>query len=449
MKIYRPLWNEGALLSPQQFQQQALWESFTRLGISELYSPFTWGVEKIEFDEILLLSGKLQARQLRVWLPDGTLIDTQVSDIVPEPRELNIPSLIAMENILVILALPLLLPGISNVHQKEAPSERPLCYREEWINVADNFGLEDESMAVARFNITLRFQHENNEAWQICPIARLIQNGQGGWRLDTTFIPPITKFSASNELQERLALLNRQIHTRCQRLMAMRRESNERLADFAVADVSLFWLLNALNSHAHILAEYEYYPQRHPEIIWAELTRLAGSLLTFSLDNDLNTLPHYYHDDLESTFPPLFDLLSHLLETSLPSRVIALEMTHPDSQTWKASLHDFRVREEADFYLSVRSDKTSWEIADKFPTLCKIGTPDTVNTLYSKALNGIPLIAVDRIPAALPVRMENQYFALEMTTAAGREMLEEGVCMIYVPSLFGYLELELFAVLRS
>ncbi|MDK9587242.1 type VI secretion system baseplate subunit TssK, partial [Lelliottia sp. V86_10] len=28
MKIYRPLWNEGALLSPQQFQQQAEWESF-------------------------------------------------------------------------------------------------------------------------------------------------------------------------------------------------------------------------------------------------------------------------------------------------------------------------------------------------------------------------------------------------------------------------------------
>lgn len=28
MKIYRPLWNEGALLSPQQFQQQAEWNLF-------------------------------------------------------------------------------------------------------------------------------------------------------------------------------------------------------------------------------------------------------------------------------------------------------------------------------------------------------------------------------------------------------------------------------------
>ncbi len=105
-------------------------------------------------------------------------------------------------------------------------------------------------------------------------------------------------------------MLNRQIRSRCQRLMSMRRESNERLADFAVADVSLFWLLNALNSHANVLMNYESYPQRHPEIIWAELTRLAGSLLTFSLEHDLATIPAYVHDDLENTFPPLFDLLS-------------------------------------------------------------------------------------------------------------------------------------------
>lgn len=449
MKIYRPLWNEGALLSPQQFQQQAQWEAFTNQGVSGLSSPFTWGVEKVELDESLLSSGRLQVHQLRVWLPDGTLVDTQVSDVAPEPRELNSTELSQTDSLVLMLALPLLQSGIVNVQKKGAFSERALRYQEEWVNVPDVFGQDDESMAVARFNIAIRFQHENNDAWQTCPIARLIRDGQGGWIIDRKFIPPMTQFSASRELQERLALLNRQIRSRCQRLMAMRRESNERLADFAVADVSLFWLLNALNSHANVLIGYEHYPQRHPEIIWAELTRLAGSLLTFSLEHDLATIPAYIHDDLENTFPPLFDLLSTLLETSLPSRVIALEMTHPDPQTWRASLHDLRLREEADFYLSVRSDKTAWEIAEKFPTLCKIGAPDTVNTLYSKALNGIPLTPVDRVLAALPVRMENQYFALDMEAPEMREMLEEGVCMLYVPSLFGFLELELFAVLRS
>ncbi|RDT64044.1 type VI secretion system baseplate subunit TssK, partial [Klebsiella pneumoniae] len=84
-----------------------------------------------------------------------------------------------------------------------------------------------------------------------------------------------------------------------------------------------------------------------------------------------------------------------------------------------------------------------------FPALCKAGSPDDVNAISTVALQGIPLIAVNRVPAALPVRMENQYFALDMESAAARDMLEQGICMFYVPALLGQLELELFAVLRS
>ncbi len=60
MKIYRPLWNEGALLSPQQFQQQSAWEAFTNAGVSALSTPFPWGVESVELDDELLSSGRIQ-----------------------------------------------------------------------------------------------------------------------------------------------------------------------------------------------------------------------------------------------------------------------------------------------------------------------------------------------------------------------------------------------------
>lgn len=73
--------------------------------------------------------------------------------------------------------------------------------------------------------------------------------------------------------------------------MAMRRESNARMADFAVADVSLFWLLNALNSAEPVLSELHLDPSRHPELLYRELARLAGSLLTFSLEHHLEAIP--------------------------------------------------------------------------------------------------------------------------------------------------------------
>ena len=58
----------------------------------------------------------------------------------------------------------------------------------------------------------------------------------------------------------------------------------------------------------------------------------------FSLDHDLDAIPGYDHGEPANAFPPLFDLITGLLEASLPSRVIALEMSRPDGQTWKASL---------------------------------------------------------------------------------------------------------------
>ncbi|MED8850087.1 type VI secretion system baseplate subunit TssK [Escherichia coli] len=449
MKIYRPLWSEGVLLSPQQFQQQAEWESFRSAGISALASPFPWGVEKVEFNDGLLSSGLIQITQLRLWLEDGTLIDAQRSDLPPAPRELDAGQLADRDAVTVVIALPHMQPGVINVEQEGVSADRPVRYREEWVTLQDAFGSEEESMAVARFNFTIRFAHENNDSWKVCPVARLIRDGQNAWRQDPSFIPPLASFGASTVLCERLVLLNRQLRSRRQRLMAMRRESNERLADFAVADVSLFWLLNALNSHASVLTEYERFPSRPPEQVWAELARLAGSMLTFSLEHDPDAIPGYDHKDPASAFLPLFDLITGLLEASLPSWVIALEMSRPDGQTWKASLHDIRLREEADLWLSVRSDIPAWQVAEKFPALCLAGSPDNVSEIYGAALRGIPLIPVSRVPAALPVRMENQYFALDMESPAAHEMLEQGVCMFYVPELLGALELELFAVLRS
>ncbi|EIQ2014231.1 type VI secretion system baseplate subunit TssK, partial [Escherichia coli] len=174
MKIYRPLWSEGVLLSPQQFQQQTEWESFRSAGISALASPFPWGVEKVELNDSLLSSGLIQITQLRLWLEDGTLIDAQRSDLPPAPRELDAGQLADHDAVTVVIALPHMQPGVINVEQEGVSADRPVRYREEWVTLQDAFGSEEESMAVARFNFTIRFAHENNDSWKVCPVARLI-----------------------------------------------------------------------------------------------------------------------------------------------------------------------------------------------------------------------------------------------------------------------------------
>ncbi|WP_163011047.1 type VI secretion system baseplate subunit TssK, partial [Pseudomonas viridiflava] len=112
---------------------------------------------------------------------------------------------------------------------------------------------------------SLRLHSQDNADYLTCPVARLVRDGQGSWSLDTAYVPPLLSFAGHAGLLSQLDNLLTQLAAKRQRLMGMRRESNQRMADFAVADVSLFWLLNALNTYQPVLAHLRKFPARNPE----------------------------------------------------------------------------------------------------------------------------------------------------------------------------------------
>ena len=422
MKICRPLWAEGTFLSSQQFQQQARWEAFSNDSIAQLCIRHPWGIANVLFDRDALTPGKLKTQAVRLRFADGTLIDSDVADILPPACDLRT---LEGGSAIVLLALPLAHGNGGNLGQGEQ-AERPLRYRQEWQKVQDIYGSDSEDMAVERHALSLRFAHDNNQDYITCPLARLVRDVQGNWTQDESYIPPLLAFNAHDGLVQRLDTLLLQLRAKCQRLMAMRRESNQRMADFAVADVSLFWLLNALNSAEPVLSDFLRYPAVHPELVWRELARLAGALLTFSLEHNVSAVPPYVHESPSTVFPPLFSLLSELLEASLPSRVIALDLASLPGNRWKADLHDPRLREEADFYLSVRSSLPAHQVLHQLPLVCKIGAPDDVTLLINVALNGVPLVPLTSVPAALPLRLE----AYDISNFAGQDTV--GSMVVFV-----------------
>ncbi|APR29513.1 hypothetical protein BTW28_00155 [Citrobacter freundii] len=60
MKIFRPLWTKGILLSPQYFQQQTLLNSRDDQGIAQMSVMLPWGVWRAEFDSQVLTQGQLK-----------------------------------------------------------------------------------------------------------------------------------------------------------------------------------------------------------------------------------------------------------------------------------------------------------------------------------------------------------------------------------------------------
>jgi type VI secretion system protein ImpJ len=450
MKIERPLWTRGILVSPQQFQQQASLEAWTNECIAQMGVLHPWGVFHATFERDALAQGRLKAERLNVRFQDGVLIDTDCADLLPPTLTLAASLPADANETTVMLAMPQLYANGGNCLQPDERAERPVRYRQAWRDVQNHYGDDKKPVAVMTHELTLRLDSQENGDYLVCPVARLQRDAQGRWALDAHFIPPLMSLQASHWCGEQLEILMVQLRARLQRLMGMRRESNARMADFAVADVSLFWLLNALNGAEPVLGNFQRYPQVHPERLYQELARLAGNLLTFSLEHDVTAIPAYQHDHLTAVFPPLFALLNILLEASLPSRVVAIELVHDARiNQWRGNLHDPRLREGVDFYLSVRSPLSSAQLQTQFPPLCKVGAPDDVGNVVNVALSGIPLTPLSHVPAAIPLRLENQYFSLDLNHPAAKPMMEAGACVFYVPGTLGDIQLELFAVLRA
>lgn len=450
MKIFRPLWNEGVFLTPQQFQQQELWRQYSSQNSMAMLVANPWGVEKINIDTQSLSIDRLKAESISIRFNDGVVVDTDIADNLPEARMLNTDIPVELNEVTVLIGIPLLNANGGNCLQDNQRLERPLRYRKEWVEVPDLFGQNSETIAVERFALTFLFDFEDNSDYVTCPVARLKRDLNGRFVLDFQYIPPVLNLlTQSGSLLKELDLLCIQIQAKRQHLLGMRHERNQQIAEFATADVSLFWLLNALSSFEPQLKFLRDNPTIHPERLYQTLTAFTGSLLTFSLANSVNDIPGYQHDKLNEVFPPLFELVRNLLEESLPSRVIKIDLVHDQDTLWTGRLNDSRLIEDADFYLSVRSSMPGHQLLSQFPILCKAGAPDDVRQIIHSALSGIPIKALNHVPAAIPLRLENQYFALDLSHSAAKNMLLARCCEFYVPRAMPDISLELFAVLRS
>lgn len=155
MKIDRPLWTSGTLLSAQQFQQQARWEAWANEQLASLALAHPWGVKAVEFDTHALRLGKLKATRLSVRMPDGSPLDSQRVDRLPPGLELSRLRSEDARQMLVLLALPLEQANGNNCLMEEGPADRPTRYRQDWRPVQDLYADEVQSIAVLEHMLTL------------------------------------------------------------------------------------------------------------------------------------------------------------------------------------------------------------------------------------------------------------------------------------------------------
>ncbi|NKJ48392.1 type VI secretion system-associated protein [Burkholderia sp. SG-MS1] len=448
MKITRPLWAQGIFMTPQHFQQQALWDRYADERIARIGSPDPWGVSRVAFDTQALTINRLQLTALDLRLPDGTFIDTESADRLPPTRDLaDVPA--QTESVVVLAALPLIDPQGGNCIEAGDRPARPRRFTREYLQVADINGAGREEISVERHTLVLLFDFEEAGDYVSCPVGRFVRNAQGRFEPDPAFVPPCLVLSASAQLTSRMNRLSEILSAKSASLAVRRRERSDQIADYAVADVSLFWLLHSVNSTWPDLARLCQRPDQHPERLYGVLARLAGSLLTFSTTETLQAIPAYAHDAPEPVFAELESLIRTLLDTVIPSRVVPIVLERIRGTAWIGKINDERLVAGADYYLSVQAGLPAHALLDQLPRLCKAGAPDEVEQIVNSALSGIPLRTMPRVPAAIPVRIENQYFALDSAHPAFKRMVNARACQFYIPASMPDVSLELYAVLPT
>ncbi|WP_263264699.1 type VI secretion system baseplate subunit TssK [Pseudomonas sp. RIT-PI-S] len=445
-KHSRVMWSEGMFLLPQHFQYQDEFHQHQLAEATLRGTPFHWGVQAFQVDEQALAGGSLQLTRLKLVFPDGSLFDAPQHDPLPAARDLK--DLLKGNDFKVYAALKLPEPYGLNYLEDGHEQKGGRRFRKQFDTLPDlNEGDLENEIASLRLNVVMLADGDSLDGYSYCPIARLSRNNTGGFNLATEFVPPALHISAHGSLLDLGKRLLGALQSKSKMLSSRRRERADQIAEFGSSDVSLFWLLNTVNRAYPNLAHLLAHPRLHPERLYLFLAELAGGLLTFSLDTPLSAIPSYDHHDPAASLMRLDQMVRDLLDNVIPDQCVVIQLSQAKPSYWQGQLLDPRLV-EADFYLCVHADMPGSILLELVPRAIKVGSPEDIEVVVNSAMPGASLRHAPRLPNAIPLRLDNHYFAIEPHGRVYQRMMEAQAVSFYAPSAFTNLKLELMAVLK-
>lgn len=446
-KYNRIMWSEGMFLLPQHFQYQDEFHQRQLAEARHAQHPFQWGVQQIAFDEGALEQGTLRLTRLKLVFPDGAMIDAPQHDPLPPGRSLD--DLARNGEVRIYAALRILEPWSPSYLDDEASRHGGRRYLQRFETRPDlNEGAPENELGTLELNATLLMEGDNLDGHVHCPIALLKRNAAGGFSLSSDdFMPPALHIDAVALPFDIANRLIGMLQARSEALSGRRRERADQVAEFGSSDVTLFWLLYTINRAYPQLSHLLAHPRLHPESLYRFMADLAASLSTFSMSHRLADIPDYDHANPAHSLLGLERMLRELLEIVVPNQYIPIPLEQTRPSYYVGRLNDARLK-DADFYISVHADMPGAQILELVPRAFKVGSPEDIEVVVNTAMPGGTLTHAARLPSAIPVRLDNHYFALEPRGAVYERMMEAQAIAFYVPSGFRNLSIELMAVMK-
>jgi len=437
-------------LAPHHFQAQARYFEDAVHFVSSALWFAGYGLAGCELDEEALHNGTVSLVHARGIFPDGLVFHMPECDPLPEPR--NITELFSpvADRLTVHLGIPRHRPEGANCAPADAQSDANVRYiiSEQQV-YDDNTGRDEKRVQVGRKNIRFYLADEVSEELVTLPLARVMRDGAGHFVYDPEFIPPCVRITASQRLLEILRRLIDILSEKSATLSRSPAEGGEMAAAFSRHEVAGFWFLHCVNSALVALRNLCYSKRGHPEEVFIELSRLAGSLCTFGLDTDPAKLPLYDHDHLGECFGALDEQIRFQLETVIPTNCVSIPLQPVRNYFYEGPVSDQRCLGRSRWIFSVRAELGEADLITKAPQLIKVCSAGFIAKLVQRALPGLTLTHLPVPPAAVSPRVDHQYFSVTRAGPCWDHIVQTRRVGVYVPGELPKPEVGLHVVLES
>jgi type VI secretion system protein ImpJ len=434
-------------IGPHEFQAQARYfEDSIYFAASALWFE-CYGLTACALDADALRNGTVCLLHAAGILPDGTPFLMPQADAVPPARPMADLFPPTRDSLTILLGIAQRKPHGRNC--ATTPGETGVRYLAESRSFNDETtGDDTRTVQVRRKNTRLLMDTELTDEIVALPLARVKRDGSGHFIYDPDFVPPCLQISASEKLMLMLRRLIEILETKSlslNRLAAGQGGS----AEFSSRDIANFWLMHAVNSGVAALRHLWASKRGHPEELFLEMSRLGGALCTFTLDAHPRSLPKYDHRRLGECFEALDLHIRTHLEIIVPTNCVTISLTKIADCFYEGDINDTRCLDRARWIFGIQAKVGEAELIVRTPQLVKICSAKFVGELVRRAMAGLPVTHLPVPPAAIPARLESQYFGVSREGPFWDHIVQTKRVGVYIPADLPAAEPELLVLLEK
>jgi type VI secretion system protein ImpJ len=443
------VWSEGMYLGPHHFQAQSRYfQDSMRFATQSLWHK-AYGFTGFELDAEALRNGTVSVKHARGVFADGLPFDMPECDATPAPRIIGDLFPPTRDYLLALLAIPRGKPDGQNCALDPGANGNSRFIRSAKMVCDENTGHDEKEVGLGRKNIRLLFDTEGADDDEVLPIARIKRDTSGHFALDSAFIAPCLRLTASDTLMMLLRRLIEILEEKSATLHRTRPGEGKFQAAMSSRDVASFWFLHAINAGLGPLRHLYFSKRGHPEELFCEMSRLAGALCTFGMDSHPRTLPVYNHNNLEQCFHELDEHIRRHLEIMIPTAAISIPLKKVDRYFYEGEVTDTRALGTSRWLLGIHAPMGEADLIQKTPAVVKVCSAKFVPELVKRALPGMKLTHLPVPPSQIAARLEYQYFAINKAGPCWEHIVQSRQVGVYVPVDVPNAELELLVIVES